>query len=74
LDVLHTRQNLVLDLELDFHAELCAFLDCEGLGFESLHLAGLAHVDNDIRATFDLDKVRPVLQISSTFVSYLKTQ
>jgi len=49
----------VLDLEPDFHAELCTLLDGEGFGFESLQLTRLAQVDNDIRATFDLEKVRP---------------
>jgi hypothetical protein len=50
----------VLDLEFDFHAKLCSLLDGEGFGLESLQLARLAQVDNDIWATFDLEKVRVV--------------
>ncbi len=54
LEVLHTRQNLMLDLEPDFHAELRTLLDGKGLGFERIQLARLAQVDDDIRAAFDL--------------------
>jgi len=44
----------MLDLELDFHAELCALLDGKGLGFESLQLTRLAQVDDDIWTAFNL--------------------
>jgi hypothetical protein len=64
---------LVLNLEPDFHAELCSFLDGKGFGFESFQLARLAKVDDDIRATFDLEKVRPVICFPSACESYLKT-
>lgn len=48
----------MLDFERDFHAEPCTLLDGKRFGFESLQLTRLAQVDDDIRATFDLEKVR----------------
>jgi hypothetical protein len=73
LEILHARQNLVLDLELDLHAELGTLFNREGLGFESLQLARLAQVDNDIWTTLDLKKVRSGFGGVYMFESYLKT-
>lgn len=57
LEVLQAGQDLVLDLELDLHTILSAFLDCERRRFKVLQLAGMAEVDDDVRTTFDLATV-----------------
>jgi hypothetical protein len=54
LEILQAGQDLVLNFELDLHAELRAFLDGEGLRLEILKLTLMAKVDDDVRTTFDL--------------------
>jgi hypothetical protein len=53
LEVLQTRQNVVLDLELCLHAEPSTLLDGEGLLLQSFDGTRCAQVDNDIIAAFD---------------------
>ena len=47
LDVVKTRQDLMLDLELGRHGELGALLDFERLVLESLLAAGRRQVDDN---------------------------
>lgn len=54
LDVLHARQDLVLDFKAGFHAEDGAFFDGEGFIFEGLEGAGGGEVDDDVGAVLDL--------------------
>jgi hypothetical protein len=64
LKILHTRQDLVLDLEADFHAVSGILFDGEWFLFERLELAWLADINDYIRATLDLheSKVRKRLE------------
>jgi len=50
LHVLHPAQNLVLHLKAGLHAEARPLLDREGMLVQILESAGLAEVDDDVRA------------------------
>jgi hypothetical protein len=58
LEILQTRENLVLDLELDFHAVLGALLDGEWLRLKRLNRTRRAKINRDVRSTLDLLAVR----------------
>lgn len=55
LDVLQAREDLVLDLEGDLHAEGGAFLDCEWRLLERVHGSGIFQVDDDVGAALNLE-------------------
>jgi len=54
LDVLHARQDLVLDGKTSFHAERGSLLDCEWFVLERLKSARACQVNDDVWATFGL--------------------
>jgi len=58
LHILHPAQNLVLHFEARLHAERRALLDREGVLVEPLERAGLAEVDDDVRAALDFEAER----------------
>ena len=58
LEVLEAGEDLMLDLELDLHAELGTLLDDEGLALKLLDGAGGPEVDDDVGAAFDLETER----------------
>lgn len=58
LEVLQTRQDIVLHLELCLHAEPSTFLDREWLFLKSLDGTRCTQVDNDIIAAFDFESER----------------
>jgi hypothetical protein len=55
LEIFHSREDLVLDLELCLHAEAGALLDGEGLVLEGFSGAGGFEVDDDVGAAFDFE-------------------
>jgi hypothetical protein len=55
LNILHTREDLVLDLESDLHSIRGVLFDDERLRFEGLELARFADIDDNIGTPLDLD-------------------
>jgi hypothetical protein len=58
LDVLETRENLMLDAEGSLHTEFNALLDGEGILLEVFHSIGLGQVNDDVWASLDLETER----------------
>jgi hypothetical protein len=58
LEILQSGKNLVLDLELDFHAILGTFLDGERLRLERLDRTWRAKIDCDVWSALDLLVIR----------------
>lgn len=58
LQVLQTAQNLMVDLEGNLDTECGAFLDGEGLVFQSFEGTGGGEIDDDVRTVFHLESER----------------